>query len=1215
MQFQLLRTNPLLTTNVKLVVSDGAIYLDSLDSDVSLNEGRYKKVIFSLNNTINENIGKYWKNTNSDIAFKIKDNEDYDTIYNDYSNQIDQTYISGSSTSDNYTEDMEYFAPLYSDGTEKLPTDFIIFRIDGSGVGDTYSDFRNEFINEMKIISSFDLSTSSKIGKALNDYYSLNNIPTSAIDINFNDGEFSYWNGIHLNSGQMSTMPQLLSSEFNREMTFTQGHELMISGFRKLNIIYPFIHNISYSYNDVSAMPWSINRYIGLYGSKEILDSVTGYNPPELKPNVKIDSNNYFTMDGIKIDPFKNGYKSTNSYYIEYNKKHYLVKKDDIGFRIITAGDTMPEFASELNANYNTITNNVILDKDGSNISLNSDSDILFIEIDGKYYRLLKIGDKWTIISDYTLSMHNYLSISFNGETNTIKTNYADANNRPLRFTIYQFNMLDIKDFDTSIIDTDFSKFEYESESEFIQTEEPKLYEDDLSYLGHNKPIEQYTLNNELLSIPVASEYLATGELYDIYQNTNTLNNLWRKNTKILKWGYKNSISNYNYPYLFNLNRKADSYNRTTNTENTIPSRPDRNLDYFYTFSTHSYNFGYDSEVSQSLSITSSGFDTNKYFNEKGYFSTLMEDNIARLNSGDADTPNRTLFKGISINIYAVSNIDVDINSSRINSLSVSGTNDFENYSTAIVYSDLNVDIDNTFTEITNNSKWNKLKKWERNTGYDLGDIVLFDPSKFKDSNGDYGFVGYGTESGNGTITPDAYQYPDGTIEEILFNDGSFTTINSRGPNGGIPQIFKCISKDITTDPNKTLIDSNNWEVFPPSPFRSVFYQNVDYTLWNTSIDYDTTVADKLMYITYYKGEFYKCVRNITTGSGITPDKIIIGDNSLQIEYWEKIVEFSSNTTYTNTTLLTKNGSVYYYDTNTLELKLVFSFEPNGKAYNIYDTVSFNDSFYFDMVGNSVFDNGINIYLDKIEKNILIHLYSNNNIVPTYNINRDSIYVSESQSLVASNTIDNVNTMGSNGISSGVRYYIKDSSGVTKYDISNISNIPYIIQLESPTNVSVYDKSITRNPVNIDGDTLRITKKLVNNNLGDTSQVNYLSDQPVANQVIRESEDMFSYESKTFELYRFNGCYEPIFNKIEIFKYDKQGNYIFNEPSNKFGVIKEIIKSKISTKSDLIDIESSVYTPIFPQIDKFGYFSNQHNIFDSNWSDEYYTQVNKNNKK
>ena len=152
--FSLLRTNTGLSTNLKFIIdSQYNFYLESIDSTPELSSSRFKKVQFNKSNYIDELIPFFYKDFPVDLAFSIKYDSDNYNMSTDFSNQYDDIYYSGARNiidNKNYTEEYEYFAPLYV-FKHALPKYFIIFRIDGPGlINLTKDNFKEEFLKKLK---------------------------------------------------------------------------------------------------------------------------------------------------------------------------------------------------------------------------------------------------------------------------------------------------------------------------------------------------------------------------------------------------------------------------------------------------------------------------------------------------------------------------------------------------------------------------------------------------------------------------------------------------------------------------------------------------------------------------------------------------------------------------------------------------------------------------------------------------------------------------------------------------------------------------------------------------------------------------------------------------------------------------------------------------------------------------------------------------------
>jgi hypothetical protein len=1220
----IIRTNPLLTTNVQLIYSGDKLYFESY-AIPALNDEKYKEYLIPEDSTYNIEIAKYWKNTPSDLAYTPFTLDDYDTQYNTYDKQVDDTYLMGSKYVDNYEEEFQFHAPLYIE--KNIPNNFIIFRVDEPGHIDiNSSNFRTEILNKLKVVNNFDLSKKNKLGKFLRK--SFDNIEESKISVDFNQEEFTYWNGIDFNTGEFTEKGKLLSEEFKKEMTFSQGHKILTDGFKENEVVYNNIVNLNFMFNDTPATPtslreWSINRYYGFYCDIEETLKISPYSPPKLKEGLKIE-NNFFILNNEYVDPFERGYKIGRTYYIEYNSDFYLVKKIGDKFKVITDIELPQNVDGNFNVNTISITNNIIK-KNDINLNLDTNVDVYIININDKYYRLLNTSSGWKIHSDYNFVLSNnilryYINNNQNGYSEVVNLNDISESKKPEIFKIYKVNFKELLDFDLDILETEYSKFEYEIDGDITQTEEPKLYEDDLSFTTSDKPIEKYIFNNNVVSIPTANEFLASGELYEI--NENRPNLIWEKNSKYNKWGIKNSIANNDYRYMFNINKKGDSFNRCPDVESLIPLRSSRNLDYFYTIASSSYTFGYNEIKHQSLSLINNSFDIELYMTSVStdYFDVLFNQKetynnkeysitkCSKFLKGDTQTPNMTYFKGIKFMLYDVNSVETSIQNGQkaIDDISVSGTEVFNDYKFSVLLSDYNKNPNLNFATISNNSSWKLIKNWERNTTYYPGDIVLFDGTKFKDGNS-FGFPGYGIGvTGRGTITPIEYEYPDGTTETLTIdNNFNLTLVAATGPNLGVVSLFTCSATTSITDPNQTIIDDSNFSELGLS--SSIFYTpGKTYSGWTSSTNYSTMLSTYEDYVCFYKGEYYK---SLYENKDKTPEVLEIDQgNGLQIITWQKIQEYNTKTTYVTNDILTKNGDLYYYNSSTNSLDILHSFTPNTSVYNQYDIIKFNDNFYIDVSGGSKLDNGINVYINKVHKNVLVNIYFNDNLVNTYNVKRDDLYNVKSQQLVANNFISYINDISNkNGFINNINYYIIDIDGnINSYNINNIENIPHILQCEVPSDVEYYTHSLQKIPRNINA--LKVSKKLNNNLIENTNQINYFADQPLGIEIKRL--DNFTFKDRKDSIYRFSGDYDVIFKHIPIFDNIGDNRYKFNENLENFGETK-IIKSKVN-KKNIMKLSRDSENSIYPQIDEIGYFEDTHNIFKSTWDTKYYKKVDRN---
>jgi len=176
--FMLLRTNPKLTGNVKLVVTeDYNLYLDSFKVSVNsiLNKQEYRHQPVSDSGNYPHDVYHVFKYLPATEMYSIyPDSYDPHISYHKMEDQIRNIYEYGAEyNNDNlYSENMRILAPLYIG--KHLPTFFAIWRSDRLITHDntiTNTEVLKTLLNEAKCIKIFDLRRSTSIGKYLNNYH------------------------------------------------------------------------------------------------------------------------------------------------------------------------------------------------------------------------------------------------------------------------------------------------------------------------------------------------------------------------------------------------------------------------------------------------------------------------------------------------------------------------------------------------------------------------------------------------------------------------------------------------------------------------------------------------------------------------------------------------------------------------------------------------------------------------------------------------------------------------------------------------------------------------------------------------------------------------------------------------------------------------------------------------------------------------------------
>ncbi len=1313
--FALLRTNVGLTTNIKIVVDSAYnLSVNSIESKEELNNTKLKKVKFIKKNYFDELIPYFWKDFPTELAYHIKYENDVDSMSKDYSYQYDELYNYGAKNIVNnkeYSEEFEYFAPLYI-SPNNLPKKFIIFRVDGPGVDLVDRlNVKSKVFNNFKTIKIFDLTKESALGEWLDINFNNNSFfPLTPFEMSFDNLEFSKWNGIDFITGGYTSKSAFLESVYEEEKEINEFEKFIFDGYKNNKIVFPNILNLSFLFDDTPAnqdnfRKWSINRYYGFYLEDMIkVKTLSPYITPFLKSDVVVQSGNIlYSPSG---DPFVEGFMDHKVYYVEYNGEYYKVEKFTEESRpsltsvrinnVVTQEYTTTQLnkwriisdidlsGKELLLNKNTgligdstTYPNRLLNYDNTNFDIEdwNTADIWLIEIDGVFHNLVRettpeivngvemTTTKIRINSDYSFSVGEndytyYIAKNVSSEYTKKVSFIVDKNNPPKKWTIYKLKFTDIKDFDDRIVDTEFSKYEYEKAFELTDTDETKMYLPNLLSNSNPKDIDDFIYKDEVVNIPVSSEYTANYETFKI--DRGELSDIWRKNSIYCRWIYQNSLSANDYPYLLNNSLIFEDYNRTVNPFVPKAERIERNLDYFYTINSSTYSYVHHTlhieENRESGINTSFRFELDKYLNlgtysigtqsmtyDYDYFSYFFERpttfnsndkkvNVKKyslFNSGDKSIPNITLFKGIKFIIYDVDSIKKD-EEGKISALNLKTSNTFDGYKFSILLSDNEFSVVNqsqfstsaTMSAGSNLMSWTIIDDWKMDKKYNIGDIVIIDdilyqstitnnivtlPSKEyvygtyprRAKTAPYNQTGWipilpftntvfwspiGTYPGNGV----------GTNQDIVYNSGDYYYLSNPS---GTENFWNPVISDTSGYSNGSVVlfegkyymsltASNNYRPDFRLPFRKsdswIYFWTATQSsnprwspiqLWNPSTQYNTST-----YVVH-DDVVYSCgVSGAQTGNepGIFQD-------------WTREYSLIPDTTLTyntnNNPIIQMNNSTYLINTNS---------------------------------SNSTLENGINIYINKKWKNILININIADNTVPNLSeTDRDLLYNELNDKLTAYNFINCINDLSNKyGFTDYVNYItIDENNSINKYNYTNLETLPYYITCEGPNEVFMKYNSLKYKPIEIPKE-LKPTKviKAINNSL---SNINDYNNIPVAAEITNNESQpvpMPNYHGgrniTQDVIYRFGGYYMPLFYDIQLFNKNfftaSVGNYKFDTSLTDFGVVKERKIRKINHKGSVLKLDNfSNVKSIYPMIDEFGYTTVDFFVFKSSWDFEY----------
>ena len=1313
-----------------MVDSSYNLSLSSIESKDELSNSKFKKVNFVKKNYYDELITYFYDGLPADTAFYIKYENDVDSMSNDYSAQYDEIYQYGArniTNNKNYKEEFEYFAPLYI-SPNNLPKSFIIFRVDGAGIDTiTKDNFKNNILSKFKTVKVFDLTRNTGIGEWLDFNFNKNSFfPLTPFEMSFQNLEFSKWNGIDYETGGYTSKSQFLESVYEEEKEIYEFEKFVFDGYQNNKLVFPNILNMSFLFDDTPAnsdtlRKWSINRYYGFYLEDMIkVKAISPYITPFIKSNVIIQEGNIlYSPTG---DPFVEGFLDHKVYYVEYNGEYYKVEKFQTvtpnvlqsvqsgnvitqqytnkvtdKYRIISDIDLTGK-QSMLNKGFGTIASddspypNRLLNYDNTNYIFDEwdSADAWLIEIDGMYHNLVRetgpeavngIKTKTTKIrinSDYSfkVNQNDYTYwINKSDPSYTKKVSFVvDRDNAPKKFNIYKLKFTDIKDFDDKIIDTEYSKYEYENKFTLTDTDETKMYLTNLDSKTFPKNYDDFTYNSEVVNIPVSSEYTANYETFKI--DRGSLSEIWRKNATYCRWGFQNSLSSNDVPYLLNNSLTFEDYNRTANPFDPDTKRIERNLDYFYTINSSTSSYVHHTLHVEKQTISGIDntfkFELNKYLNlatysigtgsatySFDYFSYFFERNAnfdnfkinknvkkySLFNTGNNSIPNISLFKGIKFLIYDVDDVKKD-ETGAISVLNLKTSNEFDGYKFSILLSDNDWSVVNSpnvnnvgvLTQSQNSMNWTIFDDWKMDKSYKLNDIVVKDDILYQSNllqpnivtnpikeyfsarnimsapYNQVGWVPYTTVSGKSVFWSPIGTYPGsgvGDNADIVYNNGDYYFYNASG------------SDDFWNPTKSDSTITGGYTMSEVVLFKGKYYMSM-------------TASNR--YRPDYK-QPYKVTRSFSSiRSGLEGISVFenVGsyywvETQSSSPKWRTISVWNPSVSYVNTYIV-HNGVVYSCVSSATgnepgassDWKRQYSLVPDTSiVYNSSTNpiIEMNDSYYMinTNASNSTLENGINIYINKKWKNILVNINIADNTIPNVSeSDRDIMYGELNKKLTAVNFIQCINDLSNKyGFTDYINYVIINEDGsINRYNYNSIEGLPYHISCETPEEVVMKYNSIIIKPI-------ALPKKLKPVNIlssvaTNLSNLNYYNNISVAAEISPNKDtpkpiaNLHGSRNITEEvIYRFSGFYMPVFYDIQLFNKNfftaSVGNYKFDTTLTDFGLIKERKVRKVNHNGSVLKLNNvKDEKSIYPMVQEFGYTTINTFIFKSTWDFGYH---------
>lgn len=276
--YALLRTNPKLTGNVKVVVdSNSNIYLDTFKVSTALSQKQYRHVKVASSDYYGENLMSRYKNIPSTDFYKVE-GKCYSlfTPVQTYKEEYYDLYRMGAKTNDDemYSENFSIFAPICL--KSHYPDFFVVFKIDKDLLDtekntrlydeDKMSDIEklNYFIKYGTVVKSFDMRPGSKLGSYIETIIKHNENYVGEIYESYDTGNYNKIIGISLDKGAVTGAYESVYPE-EKLTNQVQLNDYYTNGFERNHLVSKNIINFEFMFDDPNAELFSINTYFGLY--------------------------------------------------------------------------------------------------------------------------------------------------------------------------------------------------------------------------------------------------------------------------------------------------------------------------------------------------------------------------------------------------------------------------------------------------------------------------------------------------------------------------------------------------------------------------------------------------------------------------------------------------------------------------------------------------------------------------------------------------------------------------------------------------------------------------------------------------------------------------------------------------------------------------------------------------------------------------------------
>ena len=257
----ILRTNPRLTGNIKLMVGHDVLYMSTIQINETLSDHQYVSNPINPVSNYSADVYSIFNSIPRNILYQLPE-IDHNQYAKKNSEQYIQTYNYGCRRliSKLYDEQFSSFAPLLIG--DKIPDAYVLFKIPLSEQSNAESWVASDYFRKASIVTTFEFKK-SKIGTYIQNLVNHPLFHNPPITVNYETKTVTYC-GISVYKGSIVSITESILHLFDQELPIKEFDQYITDGFYRNGLVLSNLLNLEFMFDDTD-VDFSTSMYYGLY--------------------------------------------------------------------------------------------------------------------------------------------------------------------------------------------------------------------------------------------------------------------------------------------------------------------------------------------------------------------------------------------------------------------------------------------------------------------------------------------------------------------------------------------------------------------------------------------------------------------------------------------------------------------------------------------------------------------------------------------------------------------------------------------------------------------------------------------------------------------------------------------------------------------------------------------------------------------------------------